>query len=174
MADEPKDPGKRNALKLAAITGAATASAGVIAGLVSGSRKRSGQRAAEGAPNVTGQASRQLRLVTTWPKNFPGLGTGAQRFADRVGAITDGRLTVKLYAAEELVPAFEAFDAVAQGNADMYHAAEYYWQGKSPAFNFFTAVPFGLIASEQNAWLRFGGGQELWDQVARPDRRAHV
>ncbi|MBB4210588.1 TRAP-type mannitol/chloroaromatic compound transport system substrate-binding protein [Rhodothalassium salexigens DSM 2132] len=170
MADAPHDPGKRTALKIAALAGATTVGVGAVAGLVGGSdpKRRAGGGERAGAPAITGRAARELRLVTTWPKNFPGLGTGAQRFADRVTAITEGRLTVKLYAAGELVPAFECFDAVAQGNADMYHAAEYYWQGRSPAFNFFCAVPYGLIASEQNAWLRFGGGQELWDRVARP------
>jgi len=109
---------------------------------------------------------RELKMVTTWPKNFPGLGTGAQRLADNISAMSDGTLTVKLYAAGELVPAMESFAAVSGGNADMYHAAEYYWQGKHKAFNFFTAVPFGLTAAEMDAWLNFGGGQELWDELS--------
>lgn len=109
---------------------------------------------------------RELKLVTTWPKNFPGLGTGAQRMADRITAMTDGRITVKLYGAGELVPPFESFDAVSSGSADMYHAAEYYWQGKHKAFNFFTAVPMGLTANELDAWIHNGGGQELWDELS--------
>ncbi|WP_425404678.1 TRAP transporter substrate-binding protein [Hwanghaeella sp.] len=111
------------------------------------------------------QGKRELKLVTTWPKNFPGLGTGAQRFADSVTAATDGRLTVKLFAAGELVPPFESFDAVSTGAADMYHGAEYYWQGKHKAYNFFTAVPFGFTANEIDAWIYYGGGQELWDEL---------
>lgn len=82
------------------------------------------------------QGLTEIKMVTTWPKNFPGLGTGAQRLADRITTMTEGRLTVKLFAAGELVGAFDSFDAVSQGNADGYHAAEYYWQGKSKAFNF--------------------------------------
>ena len=117
------------------------------------------------APAIV-QEKRELKLVTTWPKNFPGLGTGAQRFADAVTKASDGRITVKLFAAGELVPPFESFDAVSQGNADMYHAAEYYWQGKSKAFNFYTAVPFGLTANEMDAWVQYGGGQALWDEVS--------
>ncbi|WP_404378477.1 TRAP transporter substrate-binding protein [Caenispirillum salinarum] len=112
------------------------------------------------------QGKRQLKLVTTWPKNFPGLGTGAQRYADRITAMTDGTLEVKLLAAGELVPPFESFDAVSTGTADMYHGAEYYWQGKSPAFNFFAAVPFGLTATEMNAWIYHSGGQEVWDELS--------
>ena len=104
-------------------------------------------------------------MVTTWPKNFPGLGTGAQRLADRITSGTEGRIEVKLFAAGELVPPFESFDAVSQGTADMYHAAEYYWQGKSKAFNFFATVPFGLTASEVDAWIYHAGGQELWDEL---------
>lgn len=116
------------------------------------------------APAVA-QNKRELKMVTTWPKNFPGLGTGAQRAADRITQASDGELTVKVYAAGELVPPFESFDAVSQGTADMYHGADYYWQGKSKAFNFFTAVPFGFTASEINSWIYHAGGQELWDEL---------
>ena len=112
------------------------------------------------------QGKRELKMVTTWPKNFPGLGTGAQRVADRITLATDGRISVKLYAAGELVPPFESFDAVSSGTADMYHGAEYYWQGKNKAFNFFTAVPLGFTANEINAWIMHGGGQELWDELS--------
>ncbi len=86
--------------------------------------------------------------------------------ADSITAASGGKLTVKLYAAGELVPPFESFDAVSSGTADMYHAAEYYWQGKNKAFNFFTAVPYGFTASEIDAWINYGGGQELWDELS--------
>ncbi len=112
------------------------------------------------------QGKRELKLVTTWPKNFPGLGTGAQRMADRITNMSGGALTVKLYAKNELVPAFESFDAVSSGTADMYHGAEYYWQGKSKAFNFFAAVPFGLTGPEMDSWIYHGGGQALWDELS--------
>ncbi|WP_262690458.1 TRAP transporter substrate-binding protein [Kordiimonas aestuarii] len=118
-----------------------------------------------GGPAIVSK-QRQLKMVTSWPKNFPGLGTGVERLAKRIEALSDGSLKVKVYAAGELVGALGGFDAVSQGKADMYHAAEYYWQGKSPAFNFFAAVPMGMTASEMNAWIRFGGGQELWDELS--------
>lgn len=105
-------------------------------------------------------------MVTAWPKGFPGLGTSAERFAERVGAATDGALSIKVMAAGELVGAFETFDAVSLGTADMYHAGEYYFQGKHKAFNFFTGVPFGLTANEISSWVKFGGGQELWDELS--------
>ena len=116
------------------------------------------------APAIA-EGHRELRMVTTWGKNFPGLGTGAQRFADRIGKATDGKLTIKLFAGGELVPPFECHDAVSSGAADMYHAAEYYWQGKHKAYSFFAAVPFGFTASEIDSWIMFGGGQELWDEL---------
>ena len=117
------------------------------------------------APAVT-TGKRQLTMVTTWQKNFPGLGTSAERVAKRIEEATDGQLSIKVYAAGELVPAFESFDAVSTGSADCYNGAEYYWQGKSVGFTFFTAVPFGMTANEMTAWMYHGGGQELWDELA--------
>lgn len=108
----------------------------------------------------------EVNMVSTWPRDFPGLGTGAQRFAERVTAMSDGRIQITYYAAGERVKPFDSFDEVASGNAQMYHGAEYYWKGKHPGFAYFTAVPFGLTATEMNAWIRFGGGQELWDKLA--------
>ena len=95
------------------------------------------------APAVA-QNVRKLKMVTTWPKNYPGLGTSAERLAQRIGEMTDGALEIKVFAANELVPPLECFDTVSSGAADIYHGAEYYWQGKSKAYNFFTAVPFGM------------------------------
>ena len=125
-----------------------------------------GTAAASVAAPAYAQGKRRLKMVTTWPKNFPGLGTAPENIAKRVREMTDGQLDIKIYAAGELVGAFDSFDAVSTGTADMYNGAEYYWQGKSPAFNFFTAVPFGMTAQELNAWLNFGGGQELWQELS--------
>jgi TRAP-type mannitol/chloroaromatic compound transport system substrate-binding protein len=118
-----------------------------------------------GAPAIS-QNRRQLRMTTSWPKDFPGLGVMPNRFADYVRRATDGRIDVKVYAGGELVGAAEAFDAVSTGAADMYHAAEYYWQGKAKGFSFFTAVPLGLTVAEMLAWMEFGGGQQLWDKLS--------
>ncbi|MBO6782319.1 MAG: TRAP transporter substrate-binding protein [Alphaproteobacteria bacterium] len=108
----------------------------------------------------------EFAMVTTWPRDFPGLGTGAQRFAARLDEMSEGRIKVEYFAAGERVGAFDSFDEVASGNAQGYHAAEYYWKGKHPGWAYFTAVPFGLTYTEMNAWIRFGGGQELWDELA--------
>lgn len=117
------------------------------------------------APAIA-QGTRELKLVMAWPKNAPGSGTSGTRVAERITALSGGRLNVKVYGAGELVPAFQSFDAVSAGDADMYHAAEYYFQGKSKAYNFLTAVPFGMTGPETHAWIRYGGGQELWDEVS--------
>lgn len=105
------------------------------------------------------------RMVTTWPRNFPGLGVGAQRLADRITQMSGGRLTVQVFAAGELVPALQSFDAVIEGSAEMSHGAAYYWQNKSRATSFFTGVPYGMTSREMAAWMRYMGGQEIWDEV---------
>ncbi|MSO92932.1 MAG: TRAP transporter substrate-binding protein [Rhodospirillales bacterium] len=113
------------------------------------------------------QGRRELRMALSWPKDFPIFGASAARIAARISALSEGKLAVKVYGAGELVPAFEVFDAVAGGAADLYHSAAYYFEARSRALNFFTTVPFGLTAAEMSAWLHYGGGQELWDEVCK-------
>ena len=139
---------RREFLKKGAVVGGAAAAATTIA-----------------APAIA-QKRIEITMVSTWGRDFPGLGTGAQRFAQRLSDMTDGRMQVEYFAANERVKAFDAFDEVASGNAQMYHGAEYYWKGKHPGWAYFTAVPFGLTYTEINAWIRFGGGQALWDELA--------
>ena len=132
-------------------------------------QNESENKPAAGGDNAPAKAAdnevREWKLVTAWPKNYPGLGTGANRFAERVTAMSGGRLTIKVHGAGELVPAMGVFDAVRDGSAEMGHSASYYWKGKHPATPFFTAVPFGLTAQELNSWVNFGGGQELWGEL---------
>ncbi|MEE9492861.1 MAG: TRAP transporter substrate-binding protein [Gammaproteobacteria bacterium] len=108
------------------------------------------------------------KMVTTWPKNFPGLGTGANKLAELITTMSGGRLTVKVYGANELVPPFEVFDTVSRGTAEIGHGAAYYWKGKIEEAQFFTTVPFGLTADEMNGWLYHGGGMTLWRDVYQP------
>ena len=108
----------------------------------------------------------EIAMCTTWGRDFPGLGTGAQRFAQRLSDVSDGRIQVTYYAAGERVGAFDSFDEVASGNAQAYHAADYYWKGKHPGWAYFTAVPFGLTYPEMKSWLHWMGGQELHDELA--------
>ena len=111
------------------------------------------------------QGNLTWRMVTTWPKNFPGLGVGAQRLADRISKASGGRLTIQVYAGGELVPPLQALDAVIDGSAEMSHGAAYYWQNKSAGLSFFTGVPYGMTSRELTAWVRYLGGQEIWDEI---------
>jgi len=110
----------------------------------------------------------EWRMVTSWPKGLPGLGTGAERLAENITAMSGGRLSIKVYSAGELVPALECFGAVANGTAQMGHDAAYYHTGKSEGCAFFTAFPFGFMAGEMDAWMKFGNGQALWDELYAP------
>ncbi len=137
-------------------------------------KRRSFLAVAAGAPLAARGASapaivkgrRELKLVTPWPTGSPGLDSSARRLARQITEASDGRLRVTVYGAGEFVHAFEIFDAVSAGIADMYHSPDYYWQAKSPAFSFFGAVPFGLTAPEVAAWIHRGGGQALWDELS--------
>jgi len=104
-------------------------------------------------------------MVTTWPRNFPVLGTGANMLAKTITEMSGGRIEVKVHGAKELVPAFGVFEAVSQGNAQMGHGAAYYWKSTSATFQFFSSVPFGLTAQEMNGWMYYGGGLELWQEA---------
>ncbi|MEM6543383.1 MAG: TRAP transporter substrate-binding protein DctP [Pseudomonadota bacterium] len=110
----------------------------------------------------------EWKLVTTWPKNLPGLGHTPEVFAQTVARMTGGRLQIRVYGAGEIVPAFEVFDAVSSGVAEVGHGASYYWKGKIPASVFYTSVPFGMTAQEINGWIHYGGGQALWEELYAP------
>ncbi len=111
------------------------------------------------------QDRKRWRMQTTWPKNFPGLGTGANKLAEMIGKMSGGLLEVEVFGGGEIVPAFETMDAVSSGTLEMGHGAPYYWKGKAAATQFIASIPFGLNAQEQNAWVQFGGGQELADKI---------
>src|SRR5476649_2108580 len=119
-------------------------------------------------PAIAKAQSLRWRMVTSWPKRLPGPGMSAERVAERVRALSAGKLDIAVNAAGEVVPAFEVLDAVGNGVADIGHTASFYWQGKMPAAAFFTTVPFGLTPSEHVAWIEAGGGQALWDELYAP------
>jgi TRAP-type mannitol/chloroaromatic compound transport system substrate-binding protein len=120
------------------------------------------------APAIARAQTVKWRMVTSWPKRLPGPGMSAERIADRIRALSGGRIDIAVYAAGEVVPAFEVLGAVGNGVADIGHTASFYWQGKMPAAAFFTTVPFGLTPSEHVAWIEAGGGQALWDELYAP------
>ncbi len=111
------------------------------------------------------KGGKEMAIVSTWPRDFPGLGISAQRLAKRIQELTEGEIKVTYYAAKEKVGAFDSFDEVASGNSQAYIGADYYWKGKHPGWAYFTAVPFGLTYTEMDAWIKYGGGQALWDEI---------
>ncbi len=117
------------------------------------------------APAIA-QEKTKLTVVSTWPRDFPGLGISAQRLVARIGELSEGSIETEYFAAGERVGAFDSFDEVASGNAQAYIAADYYWKGKHPAWAYFTSVPMGMTTTEWTAWINFKDGQALWDEVA--------
>ncbi len=110
----------------------------------------------------------EWKMVTTWPPGFPVLQKGAERFADNIRVMSNGRLNIKVYAGGELIPPLQTFEAVSQGSVEMGHGSAYYWAGKVPEAQFFSTVPFGMTARGMNAWLYDGGGLELWREIYKP------
>ncbi len=120
------------------------------------------------APAVIAKKTYRWKMVTTWPPKLPVLQTGAERVAKRIEEATDGRLKIKVYAAGELVPALQTFDAVSAGTVECGSGAGYYWAGKMPAAQWFSAVPFGLNADGMAAWFHGGDGLKLWEETYAP------
>lgn len=113
------------------------------------------------------QGNRTLTMVTSVPDGFAIFDDAASRFAENVTAMSDGALTIDKRPAGSLVGAFEVFDAVSAGQADMYHSADYYFGGQHPGYYYFTAVPFGMTSQEMNAWYYHAGGKELHDEMGQ-------
>lgn len=115
------------------------------------------------APAIA-QGLRKLTMVTDWPEG-PGVLPSARRLAQAIVQASDSRISVEVTPSGAVVRPFETFDAVQAGVADMFHSHIGYFDRKAPAFHLFSSVPFGLTATELFAWIRFGGGQELWDEL---------
>ena len=114
------------------------------------------------------QGNRTLTMVTSVPDGFAIFDDAAVKFIDLVNSMSGGELTIEKKAAGQLVGAFEVFDAVSSGQADMYHSADYYFGGSQhPGYYFFTAVPFGATGGEMISWYQHGGGKELHDELGQ-------
>ncbi len=113
------------------------------------------------------QGKRTLTMVTTWGRGLAGVFDAAQRVADNINGMADGELTIEVKGAGELVGAFEVFDAVTAGQADMYHGADYYFVGQHPSYAFFTSVPFGMTAQELVNWYYHDGGAAFHDELGQ-------
>ncbi|GIT06973.1 MAG: hypothetical protein CM1200mP30_06030 [Pseudomonadota bacterium] len=93
------------------------------------------------------------RNGATWGRDFPGLGTGAQRFAKRLSDMTDGRMNVTYFAANERVKPFDSFDEVASGNAKCISRGLFLGKGETPWMGIFHCCSFWHVYSEINAWI---------------------
>jgi len=111
------------------------------------------------------QPSIQWRLAASWPKSLDTLYGGAELVARRVGEITDGKFTIRAFAAGEIVPALQVLDAVQARTVELGHTATYYYFGKDPTFALGTSVCFGMNTRQNNAWWHFGGGREAMEPL---------
>lgn len=127
-----------------------------------------GAAASAAAPAALSQQSIQLRMILSWIKGSPGTGAAAERLARRIESLSGGQITIKVFSVGEVVGAFDVFDAVGAGTADLGHTASFFWQGKIPASALYTAAPFGLTALEHMSWIYHDGGGELWDELYQP------
>jgi len=115
--------------------------------------------------NINKNKKTVIKLATSWPAHFPIMGTGVEKFAQRVKDVSGGSLEIKIYPKNVLVPALAVFDACSSGQIDAFHSGPYYWKGKNSAFSLFSGLPFGFTAEEINSWAIFGGGLELWREA---------
>ena len=104
-------------------------------------------------------------MATTWPKNFPGVGTTAENVAKDITKASGGRLEIKVYGSGEIVPAYEVFEAVRQNTVEIGHGWSGYWISKHPGLAYLGGIPGGHSPSEQSSWILHGGGQKLWEDL---------
>ena len=117
------------------------------------------------APNVIAQPRFQWRMSTSWTPALDVLQGGAQRMGRIVEEMSGGRLKIQVFAAGELMPAFGCFDATSQGTIECFMSAPYYWAGKEPAVQWFSAVPFSFNPQGMMAWYLHGDGLKLWEET---------
>jgi len=127
-----------------------------------------GAAAAVDAPNVIAQPTVKWRMATSWTPALDILQGNAARFGKMVDEMSGGKFKIEVFAAGELIPAFGVFDACSQGTLEMYNSAAYYWAGKEPATQWFTAVPFGFNPGAQFCWYYYGDGIKLWEETYAP------
>ncbi|MEM8824801.1 MAG: TRAP transporter substrate-binding protein [Pseudomonadota bacterium] len=120
-----------------------------------------------GSP-VAAQDAVELNLGMFYPSTLTQLGEGGKLFVDTVNVIGEGTIEINMFEPGALVPSLELFDAVASGAVDMGHASSGLWASKNSALNLFNAFPFGPAAGEYLAWLRYGGGEELRNEIYHP------
>ncbi len=156
---------RREFLRKAGISAAAAVAA--TAGIV-GCGKKEEEKKEAAAPAVITEKKYEWKMVTTWPPKLPVLQDGCERLAKRVEEVSDGRIKIQVFAAGELVPPLESFQSVSDGTVEVGSGAAYYWAGKEPATQWFSAVPFGMNAQGMAAWFHGGDGLKLWEECYAP------
>ncbi|MGB5615291.1 MAG: TRAP transporter substrate-binding protein [Desulfobacterales bacterium] len=156
---------RRDFLRKTSIGAAAAVAA--TAGIL-GCGKKEEEKKEAAAPAVITEKKYEWKMVTTWPPKLPVLQDGCERLAKRIGEMSDGRIKIQVFAAGELVPALESFQAVSDGTVEVGSGASYYWAGKEPATQWFAAVPFGMNAQGLSAWFHGGDGLKLWEECYAP------
>ena len=147
---------RRQLLRTSGKALAAAAGAGALSAFTI---RRAENNRSSGLPQV------RWRMATSWPVSLDTIYGGAETICKRVEVMSGGGFQIEPFAAGEIVPGLEVLDAVQAGSVECGHTASYYFVGKNPAFAFGTAVPFGLSAQQQNAWLYQGGGNEAMDAL---------
>jgi TRAP-type mannitol/chloroaromatic compound transport system substrate-binding protein len=152
---------KRDFLKTASVVGGAILGGSLLSGCSDCDNESDKNRSV----NINKGKKVKLKLATSWPSNFPIMGTGVDFFAEQVKKLSGGSLEIKVYTKNQLVPALAVFDTASTGQIDAFHSGPYYWKGKNSALSVIGGVPFGMLPSETNSWMRFGGGLELWREI---------
>ena len=125
-------------------------------------RGAAGVAAATAAAPAVAQSHPAIRwrMASSFPKSLDTLFGAGELIVRRVSELTEGRFQIRIFAGEEIVPGLQVLDAVQNGTVECGHTAPYYYIDKDPAFAFATALPFGLNARQQNAWMYYGGGMQ--------------
>ena len=132
----------------------ATAGGALITGCASGDTE-GGAAAVQTNPRVN------WRLTSSYPRSLDTIYGAAEVLANRVSELTNGKFTIRVFPANELVPYNQVLETVQKGTVQMGHSASYYFTGLNPALAFDCTVPFGLTARQFNAWFYHGEGKDL-------------
>jgi TRAP-type mannitol/chloroaromatic compound transport system substrate-binding protein len=127
-----------------------------------------------GARPASAQASLTLKMQSTWPSKeiFHEV---FEDWAKKVNEMSGGRLKIDILPAGAVVPAFELIEAVSRGTLDGGHGVPAYWFGRDRAASLFGTGPsFGLDAEGMLAWVHYGGGQELYNELLQQTLKFNV
>lgn len=117
---------------------------------------------------ATAQSLHRWRMVSRWDSQVPNQFVAAQRLANRIAVLSGGRLAIEVLPPPANESTENTLKAVQNGSLELCRSLAYHWRSQSKAFDFFFVAPFGLTQDEMNTWLRYLGGQELWDEAYAP------